>query len=113
MPDTHADFVIHISTSAAASLALGAAPEGAAESQLIRELQRSLQPGAEIVFSFGAYVGRTSILWLSSLEQDSSFRVGMRLLGISGRADGDYSELLSEEEQIDRPARARAAHLSH
>jgi hypothetical protein len=103
MPDVHTDFVIQISTSAAASLAPGAAPESADESRLTRELQRSLQPGAEIVLILGSYGVRTSILWLSDFGQDSTFSAGVRLLGISAWTGNGYPEPPSEEAATQRP----------
>lgn len=92
MPDAHTDFVIQISASAGASPVPGAAPESADESQLIRELQRSLQPGGEIVLIIGACIARTSILWLSEIGQESSFRAGVRFRSISVQADKDCLE---------------------
>jgi hypothetical protein len=106
MPDNHTDLVIQMSTSAAASREPGAAPESTDDSQLIKELDRSLQPGAEIVLILGTYIARTSILWRSSVGQDSSFRAGIRLVCISARTDYDYHEPSSEEEPAQSPARA-------
>ena len=92
MPDAHPDFVIQILTSAAASPASGAALDTADGSQLTHELQRSLQLGGEIVLMIGSCMARTSILSLSELGQDASFRVGVRFLGISVRTDKDWLE---------------------
>jgi hypothetical protein len=87
MPHPHPHFVIQISTSAEASPAPGAAPDTADGCQLIHELRCSLQPGGEIALMIGDCTARTSILWLSELGQDSSFRAGVRFLGISARTD--------------------------
>jgi hypothetical protein len=113
MPDAHTDFVIQISGPARAPLALGAAPETTDGNQLTSELQRSLQPGGEIVLIIGTCMARTSILWLSALGQDSSFRAGVRLFSISARSNNDCQEYQKPRSEADEVQSAtREAHLS-
>lgn len=84
MSDTHADLVIQISTSETAPDAAGRKAEKTA-GELSMELRRRLQPGVEIALAFPGYMAITSILWISELELDHSFRAGVRLLGVSAR----------------------------
>jgi len=92
MPDAHTDFVIQISASSGAAPVPGVAPESADQIQLIRELRRSLQPGGEIGLIIGACMARASVLWLSELGEDSSFRAGVRFLSISVLTNKDFLE---------------------
>jgi hypothetical protein len=102
MSDTHADLVIQISTSETASDAAGRKAERTA-GELSMELRRHLQPGVEIALAFPGYMAITSILWISELELDHSFRAGVRLLGVSARP--------AEESQDDVPHSAAPSAL--
>lgn len=87
MPETCADFVIHISTSASDSDVSGENLEADA-SPVVAELQRCLKPGTEIGIVFRGYVAITSVLWLSEPTADRSVRAGVRLVGVSARPPG-------------------------
>jgi hypothetical protein len=113
MPDTQTDFVIQISGSIGTSPAPGSAPETADGNQLTSELRRSLQPGGEIVLMIGTCMARTSILWLSALGQDSSFRAGVRLFSISARTDNACPQCQKRPSETDEAQSATGAtHLS-
>jgi hypothetical protein len=107
MSDTHADLVIRISTSGLVSDTTCASAEKAADSQLIAELRRCLQPGVEIALALEGYVATTSILWISDLESDGSLRAGVRLLGVSALPSDDPAESATRWDEA--PLRAVAA----
>lgn len=99
MSDTHADLVIQISTSETAPDAAGRETDKTEEGELSKELRRRLQPGAEIALAFPGYMAVTSILWISELELNHSFRAGVRLLGVSARpAEGSQEAAASDGE---------------
>lgn len=75
--------MIQISTSGTAPDAAGRKTEKTEEGALSMELRRRLLPGVEIALAFPGYMAITSILWISELELDRSFRAGVRLLGVS------------------------------
>ena len=105
MSETHTNLVIQISTAGPAS---GATAEGAEEARLIVELRRCLQPGVEIALVFERYMAITSILWLSELQQDSSLRAGVRLLGVSALPDGNPEPVVPWDGMSRRAAAAHS-----
>jgi hypothetical protein len=109
MSNPHADLVIQISTSAPVS---AKPPAGGADSQLIEELGRWLQPGVEIGLIFEGYTAITAILWLSGLQPDRTLRAGIRLLGVSALPI-EHPELVASIKAPGAPFRgAQAQQLS-
>ena len=92
MSDKHTDLVIQISTSASASDEANEDVAGAEESRLTTELRQCLQPGLEVALFFHGCMAITSILWLSELQRDRSFRVGIRLFGVSALPEHERPE---------------------
>lgn len=79
MPEAQAQLVIEIS----ASHAVAGHNSEPGNCGLGPELGRSLRPGVEIALAFPGYTAVMSILWISELQQNQSFRAGVRLLGVS------------------------------
>lgn len=100
MSDTHADLVIQISTSETAPDAAGPNTGKTKEGELSMELRRRLHPGVEIALAFNGYRAITSILWISELELDRSFRAGVRLLGVSALPAGGSPEPRDMERRV-------------
>jgi len=96
------DLVIQISTSEPGSDAVGRSIQKAQDSGLIRELRQCLQPGVEIALIFPGYMAMTSILWLTELQLGDSFRVGIRLLGVSALLGGQHWESAAEWGELPR-----------
>lgn len=107
MSDTNTDLVIQISTSEPTSDAPLANKETADRSQLVHELGRCLQPGAEIALVFGGFVATTSILWLSGPLEAGGLRAGVRLLRVSALPT-DKREVASWDSLLQRGLRASA-----
>lgn len=105
MADTQTDLVIQISTSERVP---DATNRNAEENRLILELRQCLQPGVEIALIFPGYLAATSILWVTELQLDRSFRAGVRLLGVSALPAGTHPE--SADTWSDIPQRAVPAH---
>lgn len=80
MPEAQAQLVIEISASSAAIAGRNSEPGSCG---LGPELGRNLRPGVEIALAFPGYTAVMSILWISELQQNQSFRAGVRLLGVS------------------------------
>ena len=112
MSDTHTDLVIQISTSEAAPDAAGRSTEKTEEGELSMELRRRLQPGVEIALAFPGYMAITSILWISELELDHSFRAGVRLLGVSALPAGESPEPAASSDDVPRSAAPLAPHVA-
>jgi|SRR5271165_1643619 len=110
MSGMQTDLVIQISTSALAPGKSVANAKKTEESRLIEELRQCLQPGVEIALTFPSYKAITSILWLTELQLDHSFRAGVRLLGVSALTGDQHSG--SEVERDELPGRIGREHSS-
>lgn len=96
MSDRQTDLVIQISTSGPAPDAANENAAEAEESRLTMELRQCLQPGQEVTLVLRGCMAVTSILWLSELQLDRSFRAGIRLFGVSALPDGERPEPWAE-----------------
>jgi len=105
MSDTPADLVIQISASV---LAAPVGVNSVSHDTLITELRQRLQPGVEISLMFQRMMATTTVLWLSEVQADGSFRAGVRLVGVSGRPD--HGNALSDASEPDSRRKSDSEH---
>jgi len=96
MSDRHTDLVIQIFNFHSSLGGSQRERGGSQREQLTMELRQYLQPGLEVALVFHGCMAITSILWLSELQLDRSFRVGVRLFGVSALPDGERPEPWAE-----------------
>lgn len=93
MSDRDTELVIQISPPTPASLEAHEKARKAEDSRLTMELRQYLRPGLEVALILDGCRVITSIRWLSELEWDRSFRIGVRLFAVSALPDRGCRDL--------------------